>query len=129
MVAPSLPSPPPAHAAAYRAVVDGDWSDPAAHSAVLPVLATFCRLFGPEDPAELVFATDPGYERAVGEFIGVLLSAVAPGAEPPVLLAKSREDAQAEPSELWITLCGETTVDAVAAADAAACFAALRAGR
>lgn len=128
MVAPSLASPrPDAAPVAYRAVLDGDWSDPATHGAVLPVLATFCRLFGPDDPAELVFATDPGYEQAVGGFVGTLLGAVAPGAEPPVLLAKSREEAQGEPSELWITLCGDATRDAVAAADAAACLAALRA--
>lgn len=111
----------------YRAVLDGDWSDSAVHGAVLPVLATFCRLFGPGDPAELVFATDPGYEQAVGDFVGVLLGAVAPGTEPPALLAKSRDDAQAEPSELWITLTGDKTGDAVAAAHSAAHFASLRA--
>ncbi|HET6508907.1 MAG TPA: hypothetical protein VFG42_19090 [Baekduia sp.] len=124
----SSPHPSPVAApAVYRAVLDGDWSDAATHGAILPVLATFCRLFGPDDPAELVFATDPGYEQAVGGFIAALLRAVAPDAEPPVLLAKSREEAQGEPSELWITLCGDATRDAVAAADATACLAARRA--
>jgi inositol phosphorylceramide mannosyltransferase catalytic subunit len=114
--------------AARRVVLDGDWADGATQRAILPVLATFCRLFGPADPVELVFATDPGGEAALGAIAGELLNAVAPGAELPMLVAKSRVETLSEPSELWITLCGEPGADAVAAAEAAARLVALHAG-